>query len=170
MACLGRHQEMAEEEVHQELQEMVEEEVHQELQGRVVEKGYQVLLVEEEVVGLQEHQAEEGVEWIMKAMRLNPHHPARFWSHLGRAYFTSRDYEKAISAFLRMSDLDIPQLTFIAACHVGLGQMDQAERYAEKVREKDPGFETGTFIATLHYAQETDKQHLRDALFAAGLS
>ena len=115
-------------------------------------------------------QAEEGVEWIMKAMRLNPHHPARFWSHLGRAYFTSRDYEKAISAFLRMSDLDIPQLTFIAACHVGLGQMDQAERYAEKVREKDPGFETGTFIATLHYAQETDKQHLRDALFAAGLS
>ncbi|MBT3533934.1 MAG: adenylate/guanylate cyclase domain-containing protein, partial [Rhodospirillaceae bacterium] len=32
-------------------------------------------------------QAEEGVDWILKAMRLNPYHPERFWSHLGRAYF-----------------------------------------------------------------------------------
>jgi hypothetical protein len=30
---------------------------------------------------------EEGIDWIRKAMRLNPHHPERFWSHLGRAYF-----------------------------------------------------------------------------------
>ena len=28
---------------------------------------------------------EEGIEWIRKAMRLNPYHPERFWSHLGRA-------------------------------------------------------------------------------------
>jgi adenylate cyclase len=28
---------------------------------------------------------EEGIEWILKAMRLNPYHPERFWSHLGRA-------------------------------------------------------------------------------------
>src|SRR5262245_3717178 len=35
---------------------------------------------------------EEGVEWIRKAMRLNPHHPERFWNHLGRAYFVARKY------------------------------------------------------------------------------
>ena len=29
--------------------------------------------------------AEEGIEWIQKAMRLNPYHPERFWNHLGRA-------------------------------------------------------------------------------------
>ena len=29
--------------------------------------------------------AEEGIEWIRRAMRLNPYHPERFWSHLGRA-------------------------------------------------------------------------------------
>ena len=28
-------------------------------------------------------QPEEGIEWIRKAMRLNPFHPERFWSHLG---------------------------------------------------------------------------------------
>ncbi|HYX81047.1 MAG TPA: adenylate/guanylate cyclase domain-containing protein, partial [Gemmatimonadales bacterium] len=26
---------------------------------------------------------EKGIEWIRKAMRLNPHHPERFWNHLG---------------------------------------------------------------------------------------
>ena len=29
----------------------------------------------------------KGAEWIRKAMRLNPHHPERFWSHLGKAHF-----------------------------------------------------------------------------------
>ena len=28
---------------------------------------------------------EEGIDWIRKAMRLNPYHPERFWNHLGRA-------------------------------------------------------------------------------------
>ena len=30
---------------------------------------------------------EEGIEWIGRAMRLNPYHPERFWSHLGRAQY-----------------------------------------------------------------------------------
>ena len=34
---------------------------------------------------------QEGIEWIRKAMRLNPYHPERFWSHLGRAQFTAQD-------------------------------------------------------------------------------
>ena len=46
-------------------------------------------------------QAEEGIEWIQKAMRLNPYHPERFWSHLGRAYFVARRYGEAVKAFQR---------------------------------------------------------------------
>ena len=37
---------------------------------------------------------EEGLEWIRKAMRLNPHHPERFWNHLGRAFFVARRYSE----------------------------------------------------------------------------
>jgi adenylate cyclase len=44
-------------------------------------------------------QAEEGIEWIQKAMRLNPYHPETFWSHLGRAYFVARRYGEAVKAF-----------------------------------------------------------------------
>ena len=44
-------------------------------------------------------QAEEGIEWILKAMRLNPYHPERFWGLLGRAYFLARRYDEAVEAF-----------------------------------------------------------------------
>ena len=42
--------------------------------------------------------AEEGIEWIRRAMRLNPYHPERFWSHLGRAQYTARLYADAIAS------------------------------------------------------------------------
>ena len=40
---------------------------------------------------------QEGIEWIRKAMRLNPYHPERFWSHLGRAQYTAKPYADAIA-------------------------------------------------------------------------
>src|SRR6476619_1326291 len=43
-------------------------------------------------------QPEEGIEWIRQAMRLNPYHPERFWSHLGRACCGARRYDEAIEA------------------------------------------------------------------------
>ncbi|MEX2035345.1 MAG: adenylate/guanylate cyclase domain-containing protein, partial [Xanthobacteraceae bacterium] len=42
---------------------------------------------------------EEGIEWVRRAMRLNPYHPERFWSHLGRAQFTARIYADAIQSY-----------------------------------------------------------------------
>ncbi len=50
--------------------------------------------------------ADEGIEWIKKAMRLNPYHPERFWSHLGRAYFVARRYGEAVEAFMRITRPD----------------------------------------------------------------
>ena len=43
-------------------------------------------------------QPDEGIEWIRKAMRLNPYHPERFWNHLARACFAARRYDEAIEA------------------------------------------------------------------------
>ena len=43
-------------------------------------------------------QAEEGIEWIRKAMRLNPYHPERFWFHLARAQFVAKRYAEAIES------------------------------------------------------------------------
>jgi Tfp pilus assembly protein PilF len=48
---------------------------------------------------------EEGIEWIRRAMRLNPYHPERFWSHLGRAQYTGRAYADAIASYSKLTAL-----------------------------------------------------------------
>ena len=114
-------------------------------------------------------QAEEGVTWIRKAMRLNPYHPERFWSHLGRAYFTGRHYPEAIEAFKKLSAPDHFQHAFLAACHAALGDENQAKIHAAEVLKRQPGFTVAKYLATLPYKRPEDSAHHRDALLKAGL-
>lgn len=114
--------------------------------------------------------AEEGIEWIRKAMRLNPHHPERFWSHLGKAHFAARQYGEAVEAFMHLSAMDHLQHAFLAACYGWLGDDIAAQAHLEKVRALAPEFEIDSFLASMHYAQESDFQHLREGLVKAGKS
>ena len=81
----------------------------------------------------------EGIEWIQKAMRLNPYHPERFWSHLGRAYFVARRYGEAVKAFQRISRADHSHLAFLAACHAQLGDTAAAKGAAQEVLQRCAG-------------------------------
>lgn len=112
----------------------------------------------------------EGIDWIRKAMRLNPHHPERFWSHLGKAHFAARQYGEAIEAFMHLSAMDHVQHAFIAACYGWLGDRIAASAHLDKLRAIAPDFGMDAFLATLHYVQESDLQHVRDGLIKAGLS
>ncbi len=113
---------------------------------------------------------DEGAEWILKAMRLNPHYPARFWSHLGRARFCGRHYEQAIDDFSHLPALDITQNAFVAACHGWLGNEAGARRHAEAIRSADPGFKLDDLAATLHYGRDEDLKHFLDGAKKAGLA
>ncbi|RUV67619.1 MAG: adenylate/guanylate cyclase domain-containing protein [Mesorhizobium sp.] len=113
---------------------------------------------------------EEGIEWIRKAMQLNPHHPERFWSHLGKAHFAARQYGEAIEAFMHLSTMDSVQHAFAAACYGWLGDEIAAAAHLGKIRTLDPQFDLDSFIATLHYAQESDVQHVREGLLKAGIA
>ncbi|PAP91868.1 adenylate/guanylate cyclase domain-containing protein [Mesorhizobium wenxiniae] len=113
---------------------------------------------------------EEGIEWIRKAMQLNPHHPERFWSHLGKAHFAARQYGEAIEAFMHLSTMDSVQHAFAAACYGWLGDEIAAAAHLSKIRTLDPQFDLDSFIATLHFAQESDVQHVREGLLKAGIA
>jgi len=141
---------------------------HQE-RALALNPNYDLVVVQQGEVLTWIGRAEEGIEWIRKAMRLNPHHPARFWSHLGKAYFTARRYGEAIESFMRLSTIDASQHAFIAAAYAWMGDTTAAEAHAAKVRSLDPGFSRETFEPTLHYARPEDKAHLLDALVKAGI-
>jgi adenylate cyclase len=113
--------------------------------------------------------SEEGVEWIRRAMKLNPHHPARFWSHLGKAWFVGRHYAQAIEAFMHLPTMDAQQHAFVAACYGWLGDRTAASAHVARIRELDPALDPPTLLATMHYANDTDVQHLREGLAKAGM-
>ncbi|MFQ5955903.1 MAG: tetratricopeptide repeat protein, partial [Kiloniellales bacterium] len=112
---------------------------------------------------------EEGIEWIQKAMRLNPYYPERFWNHLGRAYFVARRYAEAAEAFKRITAPDHAQHAFLAACYAQMGDATAAKSHAQEVLKRQPNFSVADYLGTLHYKLESDLDHHRESLSKAGL-
>ena len=112
---------------------------------------------------------EEGVEWIRRAMRLNPYHPERYWNHLGRAHYTARSYAEAIEAFSRISKPDHTHHAFLAAASAQMGNATAAAAHAREVVALQPTFSIATYLATLHYQRQSDTEHYREGLTKAGL-
>jgi adenylate cyclase len=143
--------------------------MHQE-RALALNPNYDIVVVQQGELLTWLGEPEEGVEWIRKAMRLNPHHPERFWSHLGKAHFAARQYHEAIGAFMHLSAPDFSHHAFLAAAYAWLGDRTAAAAHAAQVRALAPGFTPGDFLATMHYAREADLDHLREGLARAGLA
>jgi adenylate cyclase len=111
----------------------------------------------------------EGIEWIRRAMRLNPYHPERFWSHLGRAQYTGRCYADAIGSYSRLTKPDQSHHAFLAAASAQLGNRVSAGAHAREVLARQRDFTVGAFLKTLHYQQPSDTEHVREGLLKAEL-
>jgi adenylate cyclase len=112
---------------------------------------------------------EEGIEWIRRAMRLNPYHPQRFWNHLGRAQYTARSYADAIQSFSKLTAPDHAQHALLAASAAQLGDRTAATAHVHEVLEQAPNFTIESYLKTLHYRQPSDAEHMREGLLKAGL-
>jgi adenylate cyclase len=112
---------------------------------------------------------EEGIDWIKKAMRLNPYHPERFWSHLGRACYCAEKYAEAAEAFSRITRPDHTHHAFLAATFAQMGNAVAAAAHAAEVLKREPKFTVATYLATQHYKREVDRKRHEAGLLMAGL-
>ncbi len=112
---------------------------------------------------------EEGIDWIKRAMQLNPYHPERYWNHLGRAYYVARRYKEATEAFARISAPDHAHHAFLAAAFAQMGDATAAAAHAEQVLKRAPDFSVERYLETLHYKHASDREHHREGLLKAGL-
>ncbi|WJR81632.1 adenylate/guanylate cyclase domain-containing protein [Bradyrhizobium sp. NP1] len=112
---------------------------------------------------------EEGIDWIKKAMRLNPYHPERFWSHLGRACYCAEKYAEAAEAFSRITRPDHTHHAFLAATFAQMGNAVAAAAHATEVTKREPKFSVAAYLATQHYKHEADRRRLEAGLLKAGL-
>jgi adenylate cyclase len=113
--------------------------------------------------------AEEGIPWIRKAMSLNPFHPVRFWSHLGRASFVAGRFAEAVDAYRNVANPDVTARAMIAACHAKLGNSTAAKAEIERILQAEPGFSAATHTESLNYGLENDRARHRALLREAGL-
>jgi adenylate cyclase len=113
--------------------------------------------------------AEDGIDWIRRAMRLNPYHPERYWNHLGRAQYTARAYADAIESFSRIARPDYSHHAFLAAASAQLGNQTAAAAHAREVIALEPSFAIEKHLTTLHYKDAADREHYRGGLIKAGL-
>lgn len=113
---------------------------------------------------------EEGIDWIKKAMRLNPYHPERFWSHLGRACYCAERYAEAAEAFSRITRPDYTHHAFLAATFAQMGNHVAAAAHAAEALKREPKFSIAVYLATQHYKRRVDRKRHEAGLVKAGLT
>jgi len=112
---------------------------------------------------------EEAIDWIKQAMRLNPYHPERFWSHLGRAYYCAERYAEAVEAFARITRPDYTHHAFLAATFAQMRNAVAASAHAAEVMKLEPSFSVASYLATQHYKHVPDRKRHETGLLEAGL-
>jgi adenylate cyclase len=141
---------------------------HQE-RALALNPNYDLVVVQQGEILTWLGRAEEGIEWIHKAMRLNPYHPERFWSHLGRAAYTAGRYADAAEAMMHVGAMDHTHHALLAAAYARMGDTTAAKAHAREVLAHAPDFTPETFLESLHYVRDEDRAHFRAGLAAAGL-
>jgi tetratricopeptide (TPR) repeat protein len=114
-------------------------------------------------------QAEEAIQRIKEAMRLNPYHPNWYLLTLaGAQYFAARDYEGAIETLRQMSPLGEARF-ILAASLAHLGRMEEAHVEAEKFLKENPSFSASYWGSVRPFLHEKDRQHAVGGFIKAGL-
>jgi adenylate cyclase len=115
--------------------------------------------------------SEEAVEWIEKAKRHNPFHPAWYDWNASLAYYMARDYDKAVVAgkqTVAVYKKSISAYRILAATYVEMGRMKDAQAAAAKIMELKPKF-TLSKVRNTPFQSESDLERYYNALRKSGL-
>jgi adenylate cyclase len=112
---------------------------------------------------------EEGVEWVERAMRLDPlDAPAR--AHLlGRACYGAGRYEEAARAYRTMSAPNCGRRAELAASLKQAGLEEDAAAAAAEFRSACGTFSADAYVRQMPYARQEDRDRMAAGIRAAGL-
>jgi len=113
--------------------------------------------------------AEEGVESIKKAMRLNPVYPDWYGQGLMLALYTARRYPEVIAVADTITVRHLRTHLVLAGSYAQMGRLDDARESAEKALAIDPGFSLGAWRERQKFTRPDDLEHYLEGLRKAGL-
>lgn len=116
--------------------------------------------------------AEDGLERMQYAARLNPNHPHNYPFHMGQAYFVLKRYDEAIAAFekgLETRPRSQRIHIWLAAAYAQSGRIEDARWEVEQILLLDPGFDYKRLHEIFPFKDPKDRERFLDALRKAGL-
>ena len=113
--------------------------------------------------------AEEAEAWVRKAIRLNPFHPPRYWSHLARPLFHLGRHAEAVEALEQIREPRVRDLVFLVAATQRARMDDALAHSLDRLRSASPSFDAEVLVGALPYDDSAARQELLDALREAGL-
>jgi TolB-like protein/DNA-binding winged helix-turn-helix (wHTH) protein len=131
--------------------------------------GYAILAL----IHIYRGDADQGMNMIRQAMRLNPDHPAQYISVMGQAYYYQGDFENAAAVFRDAVDKNFSLLTahiMLTATLSQLGLQDEASWSAGQLRTLSPGFIMTDVARIFPIKNEEKLQAIFEQLRLAGLS
>jgi adenylate cyclase len=114
----------------------------------------------------------EALVEIKKAIRLNPFPPNIYFLYLGNAYMYEGMYDESIAAYkkaLRVQPNNLFTHIRLAAIYSLLGREEEAHAEAAEVLRINPQFSLEYFSKTIPFKNQSDTDHLINALRKAGL-
>ena len=116
--------------------------------------------------------SEEAIGFAQKAMRLDPHYPSNYLLHLGQAYYSMGQYEKAIAELKRAvtrNPNNAPAHRWLAAIFGQLGRNDEAQAEVAEIVRLSPGASVQRWRHRVPYKDRAILEQFIDGLRKAGL-
>ena len=114
----------------------------------------------------------EGLEYVERGFRLNPHPPSWFHEGYGRCYLVMKEFESSIQANLK-AIANLPDFIWgyveLAIAYMGLGDSIRARQAALEILRIDPNFSVDTHPSIAVLINPDTQQEFRKLLRSSGL-
>jgi TolB-like protein len=111
----------------------------------------------------------EAIDFVRKALRLNPYPPGWYYWQLGQAQYAAEDYEAAVQTFRRPETYRTTSRRLLAASLAKLGHLDEARREADLFMMSSPHFTIRHWSASQPFRDEDLRRHFEEGYRLAGL-
>ena len=108
--------------------------------------------------------AAEGLEWVQKAMRLNPYHPERYWTHRAHALFQLARYADALKALGNINRLRLDDRVYRVVTNVMLGDAHAVADCVAALYREFPEFDLDGFVESLPHTDPAYRQAVAEPL------
>ncbi len=110
------------------------------------------------------------IEWITRAINVEPYVPDWYYQNLGQAYFAKGNCQQAVKEGVKVDWVAVDRNTAMATCFVEIGQIDDAMAALKKLLEIQPDITASNLDRYLPYKNETILERMRIALAQLGLT